>query len=322
MQEVEPDRLTRQVTPDLRIEPGGQGGDASGTPATPVAPDIDGDGDGDGTLEGVLAATQRAADAALKAAAAVTRELRNASGRARTGQLRELRKALASAQSAAATLAEQTRALNDGFDLDDHTYLSSGAYTKELLATAEAGGVTILEEGDRLLCYPSLLRVLPGDAAVEIDKVRERRIRPSVLVGLLAAAQQRAPRSKAEAFLDSLRTGYELVVAAEQKKADGVVRLVDIWSVLTLLPGQRAQYSKQEFARDLYLLDQSGVTRTARSPRELRWSASTGTKGAGVLVTVARSGQRQYYWGVSFTPGSADAVAGSAETVAGREGAV
>jgi hypothetical protein len=33
----------------------------------------------------------------------------------------------------------------------------------------------------------------------------------------------------------------------------------------------------------------------------LRWSASTGTKNTGVLVTVARGGQRQYYWGISFT---------------------
>jgi hypothetical protein len=94
---------------------------------------------------------------------------------------------------------------------------------------------------------------------------------------------------------------YELLVASEGKRADGVVRLVDIWGLLTMLPGQRGQYSKQEFARDLYLLDQSGVTRTPRSPRTLLWSASTGTKGAGTLVTVARSGQQQRYWGVSFT---------------------
>ena len=303
MQHVDPDRLTVQVEPDLRIEPDQQiEPDGSGAGA--------GSGVGDASLEGVLAAIQQAADAAMKASKALTRELRNASGRARTGQLRELRKALACAQAVAATLVEQTEALNDGFDLDDQAYLSSGAYTKELLAAAEAGGVTIFEEEDRLLCYPSLLRVLPGDAAVEIDKVRERRIRPSVLVALLAGAQQRAPRFKEEAFLDSLRAGYELVVAREQKKADGVVRLVDIWSVLTMLPNQRTQYSKQEFARDLYLLDKSGVTSTARSSRELRWSASTGTKGAGVLLTVARSGQRQYYWGVSFTSGSEGAVGG------------
>ncbi len=254
-----------------------------------------------GTLEETLAATERAVEGALRSAAAVTRELRKALSGAKNGQVREARRALAAAHSVTAGLADETRALSDGFDPDEQAYLASGSYVKELLAAAEARGVAIFEEEDRLLCYPSLLRVLPGDAAVEIDKVRERRIRPSVLVELLARTQDRAPRFKAEAFLDSLRAGYELVVASEGKKDDAVIRLVDIWSVLTMLPGQRGQYSKQEFARDLYLLDQSGVTRTARSSRELRWSASTGTKGSGLLVTVARSGQRQHYWGVSFT---------------------
>ena len=258
--------------------------------AVTAGPDERAEFEGDG-LETALATTERATEVALKSAALVTRELRSALTDARTGQIRGLRKALAAAQVATEALAEQARTLQDGFDLDEQDYLASGAYTKELLATAEANGVKMFEEEDRLLCYPSLLRLLP----------RERRIRPSVLVDRLAKTQARAPRFKAEAFLDSLRAGYELVALSEDKKADGVVRLVDVWSVLTMLPGQRGQYSKQEFARDLYLLDQSGVTSTSRSPRELRWSASTGTKGAGVLVTVARSGQRQYYWGVSFT---------------------
>jgi len=256
---------------------------------------------GAGTLEETLAATERAVDSALRSAAVVTRELRKALAGARNGQVREARKALAGAHAATTSLVDETRALSDGFDPDEQAYLASGGYVKELLAAAAVRGVTIFEEEDRLLCYPSLLRVLPADAAVEIDRVRERRIRPSVLVDLLARTQDRPPRFRAEAFLDSLRAGYELVVASQGKKDDGVIRLVDIWSVLTMLPGQRGQYSKQEFARDLYLLDQSGVTRTARSSRELRWSASTGTKGTGVLVTVARSGQRQHYWGVSFT---------------------
>ncbi len=257
--------------------------------------------DSAGTLEETLAATERAVEGALRSAAAVTRELRKALSGAKNGQVREARKALAAAHATAAGLVDETRALSDGFDHDEQAYLASGGYVKELLAVAQSRGVRIFEEEDRLLCYPSLLRVLPADAAVEIDKVRERRIRPSVLIELLAKTQDRAPRFKAEAFLDSLRAGYELVVSSEGKKDDAVVRLVDVWSVLTMLPGQRGQYSKQEFARDLYLLDQSGVTRTARSSRELRWSASTGTKGSGVLVTVARSGQRQHYWGVSFT---------------------
>jgi hypothetical protein len=252
-------------------------------------------------FEATCATTEREVDAALRSANATVRELKRALAAARTGQVRDLRRALSAARTAAAGLADETRTLDDGFDFDEQAHLASGDYLKELLAEAEAQGVAIVEDDDRLLCYPSLLRLLPGDGAVEIDKVRERRLRPSVLVAALARAQERGPRFKAEAFLDSLRAAYDLVVVSQGTRADAVVRLVDIWAVLTMLPGQRAQYSKQEFARDLYLLDQTGITSTARSPRTLLWSASTGTKGSGTLVTVSRSGQQQRYWGVSFT---------------------
>ena len=254
----------------------------------------------EGTFEELLAATERAVDVALRSANGTVRELKRALAAARTGQVRDLRKALSVAHAAAAGLAQESRALVDGFDFDEQAYLSSGAYVKELLAAAEARGLAIVEDDDQLLCYPSLLRVVPADAVIEIDKVRDRRIRPSVLAATLARAQERGPKFKADVFLDSVRSAYELLVAGGDKQPDAVVRLVDIWSTLTLRPGQRGSYSKQEFARDLYLLDQSGITSTPRSPRTLRWSASTGTKGAGTLVTVTRSGQQQRYWGVSF----------------------
>jgi hypothetical protein len=257
------------------------------------------------TLEGALAAAERQAEAALKVVGAATTQLRKARAAAKAGQLRELRRALSVAESLSAEAADSARELRASFDFDEQEYMSSGAYTKELLTAAEGSGLALFEEDDRLMCYPSLVRVLAADSAVEVDKVRERRVRPSVLVDLLAAAQQRPPRFKPEAFLDSLRSGYELVVADGGKSPDAVVRLVDVWAVLTLLPGQARDYTKQEFARDLYLLDQSGVTATSRSPRQLRWSASTGTKTSGVLTTVARSGQRQRYWGVSFSQSEA-----------------
>lgn len=253
------------------------------------------------TLEAALAGVERQAEGALKTVGAATTQLRKARAAAKVGQLRDLRKALAAAEALSAELAESVASLHSAFDLDEQEYLASGEYVKELLETAQGAGVAMFEEDDRLMCYPSLVRVLAADASVEVDKVRERRIRPSVLVSLLAATQERAPRFKAEPFLDSLRGAYELAVAGSGNSADSVVRLLDVWSVLTLLPGQSREYSKQEFARDLYLLDQTGVTSTARSPRRLRWSASTGTKSTGVLTTVARSGHQQRYWGVSFS---------------------
>ncbi|MBA2638823.1 MAG: hypothetical protein H0U77_02240 [Nocardioidaceae bacterium] len=98
----------------------------------------------------------------------------------------------------------------------------------------------------------------------------------------------------------SLAAGYDLVVARQGKQPGAVVRLLDIYGVLTLLPGAGRDYGKQEFTRDLYLLDQDGETTTKRDGRRLRWAASSGTRQAGVLTTVARGGQQQRYWGIAF----------------------
>ena len=260
------------------------------------------------TMEGALAAAERAVDGALKSASATLGTLKKALAAARTGQIRELRKSLAAANASVEALVSQTTRVAGDFTFDEQAYLASGAYTKELLAAAEASGVSMFEEDQQLLCYPSLVRVVSADAAVEIDKTKERRLRPSVLVSQLARNQERAPKFKPEAFIDSIRSAYDLLVAAGNKKADGVVRLVEIWTALTMLPGQGSKYSKQEFARDLYLLDQTGVTCTPRDPRQLHLSASTGTKGAGMLVTVSRTGQQQRYWGVSFTAAASESV--------------
>src|SRR6266508_422800 len=190
------------------------------------------------SFESALATAEEQAGATLRAAAAVTRELRKARAAAAGGQTRELRRGLEAAQGLATSLADAVGALRSGFDFDEGEYLASGSYAKELLAMAAARGVDMFEKDERLLCYPSLVRVLPDQAALEIDRRRERRLRPSVVVDLLGAAQRRGPRFRPEPFLDSLRAAYELVIARQGKKADAVVRLVDVWAVLTLLAGQ------------------------------------------------------------------------------------
>lgn len=254
------------------------------------------------SFEAALSLTQDEAEAALKSAGTVTRELRKARAAAASGQVRDLRRALEAAVGLAGELSASAQRARDSFDIDEAAYLASGEYAKELLAMAADRGVGLYEDDERLLCYPSIVRVIPGDAVVEIDRKRERRLRPSVLLSLLASVQQRPAKFRAEQLLESLAEAYDLVVAREGKKPDAVIRLIDIWDVLTLLPGQAREYTRQEFARDLYLLDQSGASRT-KNGRVLRWHASSGTRSSGVLVTVARSGQQQRYWGVSFAAG-------------------
>jgi hypothetical protein len=253
-----------------------------------------------GGLESALAATEERVDAALRATAALTRELKKAKTSAEHGQLRDLRRALGAAAVLAGDAARTTEGAQGSFGFDEQEHLRSGSYAQELLEVAAAQDVAMFEADERLLCYPSLIKVLPGDAAVEIDRRSEKRLRPSVLVGLLAAAQARPPRFRPKPFLESLASGYDLVRSQKQHREGAVVRLVDVWAVLTLLPGQSRDYTRSEFARDLYLLDSSAVA-TAKSGRVLGWHASSGTRGSGTLATVAQTGQQQLYWGISFT---------------------
>jgi hypothetical protein len=250
-------------------------------------------------FEEALASAQVGAEIALKSAAGLTRELRKARTAPCSGQVRELRRALDAAAGIADELALRLKDVGASYDFDESGYMASGEYAKELLALASESGLAIFEEDERLQCYPSLIRVLPSESAIEIDRRRERRLRPSALIGLLGAAQRRPPKFRAEQFMQSLADAYDdLVVARAGKKPDAVVRLIDLRSVLTLLPGQGKEYTKPEFARDLYLLDQSGCRQT-RDGRGMRLHASS-TRTAGVLITVARTGRQQVYWGVSF----------------------
>src|SRR5665811_1232434 len=161
-------------------------------------------------LEAALAATEGRVDVALKAAAAVTRELKKAKAGAERGQLRDLRRALGAAAVLAGDAARAAEDAGASFGFGEQEHMESGSYAKELLEAAAAQDVKMFEADERLLCYPSLIKVLPGDAAVEIHRRREKRLRPSVLVGLLAASQARPPRFRPKPFLESLESGYDL----------------------------------------------------------------------------------------------------------------
>ncbi len=254
----------------------------------------------DTTMERALARAEADVEAAARSAHVLAVELRRARSAAAIGQVRELRRALEAAVGLAEQLQRTVREARGSYDLDEAGLLASGAYAKELLATAADTGVAIFEEDDRLLCYPSIVRVLPGDLALEIDRRRVRGLRPSVVIRQLERAQNAGPRFKPEPFLASLFAAYQLVLAKHGKAPGAVVRLLDVYGVLTLLPGQAREYTKPEFTRDLYLLDQTGVTVVGSTGRQLRWAASSGTRLSGVLTTVAKSGQQQRYWGVAF----------------------
>jgi hypothetical protein len=247
-------------------------------------------------LEEALQRTEVDADASIKAAAAVSKSLKRFRALVHDGNLRELKAALAAVEQSVDALEDQIADTTERWDFDEAGYFADGAYTRELLDTAAGMRLPMFEQDERLYCYPSLLQVLPSERTVLIDRTRERRLRPSVVVGHLRTLHERPPRFRPEAFLETLYNAYRVL----SPRHDSVERLARVYELLVLLPGQSREYSRQEFARDLYLLDRSGITQT-RNGYVASFPASTGTKSAsGVITAMSESGQERRYWGIRF----------------------
>jgi hypothetical protein len=256
------------------------------------------------TLEESLQAVERDADAAIKALGAALKAAKKAKAAAALGLVRDLVQTMDVAEGLAAQATGAVRDLRQGWRFDVGEWFSSGNYVKELLAAAAEAGVQAFESDDRILCYPAIVQVSAADASVTIDKTKDRRARPSVVVGHLAALQQRPPRFKPEAFLETLAAAYDLMVGSNHLRPGAPARLVEVHRVLTLLPGAARDYTRQEFARDLYLLDHSGKVET-KDGRQMSLPASAMTRSGPLLTTVTRTGQTKIYAGVAFTgPGT------------------
>lgn len=265
------------------------------------------------TLEAKLDQLLRRAEESMRQARVVTRQLKSTQADLVHGNIRAFRRDIKALMEETSHLHKAVDELHSEDDLDAADYLSSGQYANELRFAAASAGLSITAQDDRLLCYPSVVRVRPAELRIDIDGIREHRLRPSEVVAELAERQERGSRFRPDRFLDSLRGAYELLVAQRVRPEDAVIRLVDIWAVLTLLPDHAREYGKQEFVRDLYLLDRSGLTSTRRSNRRMRLCASSGTRATGVLTIVTQEGAEQQYWGISFTS-AADTSASAEES--------
>ncbi len=256
------------------------------------------------SLEQALAKTEADAISTLKAAESAARSIRKLRVAAKVGNLRELRTSFEVAEKALAILGQQFANTKEGWQFEEEAFFAEGLYSKEIILTGQQLGVRIYERDERLYCYPALIRVSASEKAVFIDRKRENRIRPSVLVARLKELQRKPPLFKPEAFLEALFKTYSKAVAMRAKglpQISPVIQLLDIYELLTLLPGQTREYTRQEFARDIYLLHRSGID-TTRSGAMVRFPASTGTKTPSKVITViTEEGEERSYYGISFT---------------------
>ena len=151
-------------------------------------------------LESALEALERDADAAVKTLTGALREAKKVKAAAAAGQLRDVQSGLEATSRLADASAHAARELRQSWSFDPHEHFANGGFTAEFLTLAAQEGLAAFESDERLLSYPAIVQISASDTTVLIDRTRERRVRPSVLVKTLKALQSRPPRFRAEAY--------------------------------------------------------------------------------------------------------------------------
>jgi hypothetical protein len=255
------------------------------------------------TFESGFEDTERAASVATKSATTLVSALKHLQKAAVAGELGTMRKA---AERVAALVKSVCQEVENAvsawpFSIDSEERYLRESYVDELLETARAEGVPVQRLDDGYLLYPSVLRILPSERIVTIDRTKTPVVRPSRLLRKLKAVQSAKPKMGTEHFLELLHRTYRLLA---EKQYERTISLAAVYEALTLMPGSTASYGQTEFARDLFLLDRSGVTKTKAGAR-ISLPASTGTKGAkGTFSFVSPDGEPVTYYGIQFLEGS------------------
>jgi len=256
-------------------------------------------------LEEACEETQRRVETALKSVAKLTSGLKAGQKAARVGDLNALHKALAELEGHMQVARTETLSAAQSWGLSEDeevAYFADGGFTAELVSDAGVNGLQVSVEEGTIVCYPSLVKVDASKRCVLIDRKPYRNVRPSSLVAHLKAVQARPPRFKAAQFLESLYIAWDharhLRAGGRQPGTD--VRVGDMYTALTIAPGSSREYSKPEFGRDLYLLEQSGERMTRKGAR-VHFGRSTGTKStSGMITVVGEDGRRVDYTSIGF----------------------
>jgi hypothetical protein len=171
------------------------------------------------------------------------------------------------------------------------------SYIAELLERAKAENIDVQQLDDGYLVYPCIVRFVPAERVLTIDRKKVRAIRPSRLLERLKTMQSAKPKMSPEQFLELLYRTYRLVA----EEPHGItLALAAVYETLTLMPGASTAYGRAEFARDLFLLDRSGVTK-AKSGATVSLPASTGTRGGrNTFSFVSPDGEGVTYYGIHF----------------------
>ena len=260
------------------------------------------------TFEEGFAAAENAAESVLKTLSDVTRLTKQMRKAAQDGNIAAVRRTSERLQDSLNLVRQEVANAADAwpFTPDHEREYLQGQYAEELKEEAGKKGIQVFDRDGRLIAHPSVVRVMPGDRAVEINRRQMSTIRPSKVVGVLEDLQRRPPRFNPQQFLESLYeayialTGSNMADRLKMGEVGQVVQLDRIYKLFTGLPGSKSSYSLLDFARDLYNLQASEVTEV-RAGARVSFPASTGTRNPrGAIPFVRPSGEQMLYYGILF----------------------
>ena len=261
------------------------------------------------SFEQAFSDTERAATATLTSAAKLVSQAKQLQKAAKEGNIADIKRNQASLDAALADLGQTVANSVQSWPFQDEEeaqYLRD-EYPDELRRIVSERGLTVLVVDGQLICHPSVVRVLPGEQAVRIDKRRVPRIRPSYLAGELLANQKKVSGYRPGPFLEVLYKVYTDITREESSgrlvpgQPGRVVPLARIYRLITALPDIRRNYTEMDFARDIYQV-QSQDVKTTRSGATVTFPTSTGARsGRGVFTFVGPDGQYVSFYGIQFT---------------------
>ena len=264
-------------------------------------------------LEQAFDDVERATASTLESATGLLKQARSLQKAAREGNIARMKRArtdlgtaLSGLRQAVANAAESWT-----FSEEQEERYIEDRYFGELSAVAAKMGLAVHERDGRLICHPSVVRMLPRDRAVRMDGKKVSTIRPSYLADLLLKNQKKGSRHKSDAFLESLYAVYADIVHGESSGRlmpddwQRVVPLARIYKLFTSLPGAGRDYDRTDFARDLYRVQTGGPARTKKGAA-VSFPASSGTRQTkrDLFTFVGPDGQDVVYYGIRFTKGA------------------
>lgn len=265
-------------------------------------------------FEETLDAVEDAALEYMKAARALTRVTGKIRRAAKVGKIADLR----DSGALDARLDDLTRTVEElkacaasavewpsGPGEDDGAFVDR--YSSELGAAAGGRGLHMTEMDDRLISFPSTVRVLLKDRTVVIDQKRIPGIRPSHVVDRLFKNRNNLRRYNPRRVLEAIWSVYSDLTtnaAPSLPMGDGpVVPLTRIYKALTRLPGTTRLYTRVDFARDLYLLEYNDI-RTTRKGVAFSLLGSSGTRRrSGYFSFVGADGSEAKWSAIKFRTG-------------------